>query len=140
MDADCPSKLACFSGVCKNPCYETKPCAAHAICNVVDTLPLRTMVCQCEPGYVGDAEIECKLGKLHVLFLAINNRFTNDFFLKDSLQVFIFQNIFFLFFVNNVLYTSNIGKIFVHNFLYISKSLENHPQTLFIIIFFFTMQ
>lgn len=64
MDGDCPSKLACFSGMCKNPCYVTKPCAEHASCSVVDTLPLRTMVCTCDPGYVGDAEKQCKLGKL----------------------------------------------------------------------------
>lgn len=63
MDADCPSKLACFSGECKNPCYETKPCGSHATCSVVDSLPLRTMVCQCEPGYIGDADVACRLGK-----------------------------------------------------------------------------
>lgn len=63
MDADCPSKLACFSGNCKNPCLETKPCGANAECSVVDTLPLRTMSCLCLPGYVGDADVECKLGK-----------------------------------------------------------------------------
>lgn len=61
-DADCPSKLACFNNVCKNPCIETKPCGPHAICSVVDSLPLRTMVCSCEPGYVGNADIGCKLG------------------------------------------------------------------------------
>jgi hypothetical protein len=27
VDADCASKLACFSGTCRNPCIETKPCA-----------------------------------------------------------------------------------------------------------------
>jgi hypothetical protein len=63
MDADCPSKLACFSGECKNPCVEAKPCAANAICTVIDTLPLRTMSCTCEPGYIGDADRECKLGE-----------------------------------------------------------------------------
>lgn len=62
-DSDCPSKLACFSGECKNPCVEVTPCGQHAICSVVDTLPLRTMVCTCETGYVGDADIECRLGK-----------------------------------------------------------------------------
>lgn len=71
MDADCPSKLACFSGECKNPCIETKPCAEHAICSVVDTLPLRTMVCQCEIGYIGDADVQCKLGELRYPFLNI---------------------------------------------------------------------
>ncbi|ETN60100.1 dumpy [Anopheles darlingi] len=59
MDADCTSKLACFGGVCKNPCLETKPCAERAICTVQDTLPLRTMYCVCEEGYVGDAERQC---------------------------------------------------------------------------------
>jgi len=63
MDADCPSKRACFSGECKNPCHETKPCAANAMCSVVDSLPLRTMVCTCLEGYVGDAEKECVLRK-----------------------------------------------------------------------------
>ncbi|RZF34371.1 hypothetical protein LSTR_LSTR008910 [Laodelphax striatellus] len=59
-DADCASKLACFSAECRNPCYETKPCGANAECFVVDTLPLRTMSCLCQPGFVGDADVECK--------------------------------------------------------------------------------
>ena len=63
MDADCASKLACFSGHCKNPCIETKPCGANVDCTVVDTLPLRTMSCNCRPGFIGDADIECRPGK-----------------------------------------------------------------------------
>ncbi|KAG8227100.1 hypothetical protein J437_LFUL007437 [Ladona fulva] len=59
-DVDCASKLACFDGVCKNPCLETKPCGNNAKCNVVDSLPLRTMVCVCLPGFVGDADVECR--------------------------------------------------------------------------------
>lgn len=66
MDVDCPSKMACFSGICKNPCYETKPCSIHAVCSVIDTLPLRTMVCTCEPGYIGDADVACQLGKFYI--------------------------------------------------------------------------
>lgn len=66
MDSDCASKLACFNGDCKNPCYEIKPCGAYAECTVVDTLPHRTMSCQCIPGYVGDADIQCKLGNRNV--------------------------------------------------------------------------
>jgi len=62
MDSDCASKLACFDGNCRNPCYEIKPCGPNAECTVVDTLPHRTMSCQCIPGYVGDADIQCKLG------------------------------------------------------------------------------
>ncbi|CAH1100710.1 unnamed protein product [Psylliodes chrysocephalus] len=61
MDADCPKKLACFNGICKNPCYETHPCGKNTECIVVDSLPLRTMSCMCLPGYVGDADTECRL-------------------------------------------------------------------------------
>jgi hypothetical protein len=63
MDADCATKLACFSGECRNPCIETKPCGTNAECIVVDTLPLRTMSCQCLPNFVGDADIQCVKGK-----------------------------------------------------------------------------
>lgn len=65
VDADCPSKMACFNNVCKNPCIETRPCGAHAVCSVVDSLPLRTMVCSCEPGFMGNADIGCKQGNIH---------------------------------------------------------------------------
>lgn len=82
VDADCPSKLACFSGHCKNPCYETKPCGVRAVCSVVDTLPWRTMVCQCEQGYVGNADVECRLGMFrgcdgghYIINLSINHKF-----------------------------------------------------------------
>lgn len=67
MDSDCPSKHACFSGVCKNACEETKPCGEHASCSVIDSLPLRTIVCQCDPGYIGDAKVACRLGNLFLL-------------------------------------------------------------------------
>lgn len=89
MDADCASKLACFGGVCKNPCVETKPCGRNAECSVVDTLPLRTMSCLCLPGYVGDADVECKLGKNQmitrrhikiVLFQIINTEIITSYF------------------------------------------------------------
>lgn len=78
MDADCASKLACFGGECKNPCFETKPCGKNAQCLVVDSLPLRTMSCLCLPGFVGDADIECKLGK--TLFFITNFCFLNCFY------------------------------------------------------------
>lgn len=79
MDSDCASKLACFDGNCRNPCYEIKPCGPNAECTVVDTLPHRTMSCQCIPGYVGDADIQCKLGN--------ENIFQN----KSNLQKYLFN-------------------------------------------------
>ena len=99
VDADCPSKHACFSGECKNPCYETKPCGANAVCSVVDSLPLRTMVCTCLEGYVGDAEKECKLGKKSLqisrtfFFITLNFLNKNVFFKSGNINcIFIVNN------------------------------------------------
>ena len=80
MDADCSSKLACFSSFCKNPCLETKPCGAHATCTVVDSLPLRTMVCTCQEGFIGDADKECRPGKLY----DFNSRFVKSLLFHSS--------------------------------------------------------
>lgn len=89
MDADCASKLACFGGECKNPCFETKPCGKNAECLVVDSLPLRTMSCLCLPGFVGDADTECKLGKDFVLKVYFSDHCHNTYLL--SLIILMFQ-------------------------------------------------
>lgn len=39
------------------------PCGQNAECSVQNTLPQRTMICSCLPGYVGDADIACNLRK-----------------------------------------------------------------------------
>lgn len=84
MDSDCPSRLACFNGFCLNPCSEIKPCGINAECSVVDTLPLRTMSCLCLPGYVGDADIECKLGICPWFFILL-------IFVQKQSNFFIFE-------------------------------------------------
>ena len=56
---DCPSKTACIRGQCLNPCTLADPCGLNAECQVLDTLPVRTMTCVCFPGYEGDASVEC---------------------------------------------------------------------------------
>lgn len=62
-DGECPSKHACFNGECVNPCTTIKPCGINAQCLVVDSLPLRTMTCQCLPGYFGNPNVECRSGR-----------------------------------------------------------------------------
>jgi len=62
-DAECLSKHACFNGECVNPCTVIKPCGINAQCLVIDSLPLRTMTCQCLPGYFGNPNVECRSGK-----------------------------------------------------------------------------
>ena len=65
-DAECPSRHACFSGECENPCTRLRPCATNAICTVYDDLPRRTMTCVCKPGYTGKGDVRCDpIGKLH---------------------------------------------------------------------------
>ncbi len=58
-DRHCPSRHACVSGQCVNPCELAEPCGANAECTVLDTLPVRTMTCVCLTGYEGDAALGC---------------------------------------------------------------------------------
>ena len=63
VDGDCPSRMACLQEVCRNPCTTLNPCGINADCTVQNTLPQRTMICMCRPGYVGDADVACNLRK-----------------------------------------------------------------------------
>ena len=58
-DIECPTREACINKECQNPCTAIKPCAANAVCQVQNTLPLRTMICTCDTGYVGRGDIAC---------------------------------------------------------------------------------
>lgn len=89
-DAECPSKLACFDGVCKDPCIESKPCGRNAICMVENSLPVRTMVCECIRGYVGNAEVECRLRKLN-LNLLISLKFSIYFYFNDKFLTYFYS-------------------------------------------------
>ena len=59
-DGECPSKHACFDGVCLNPCLVIEPCVENAECEVKDELPARVMVCTCKPGYSGKGDVRCE--------------------------------------------------------------------------------
>ena len=48
-DGDCPSQTICYNSKCSDPCRILSPCAAPSVCRVIDTLPVRTITCQC-PG------------------------------------------------------------------------------------------
>ena len=75
VDGDCPSRQACLQEVCRNPCTELKPCGRNAECSVQNTLPQRTMVCMCIPGYVGDADVYCELRKILLILLSLFQQF-----------------------------------------------------------------
>ena len=59
-DIECPTREACINKECQNPCTAIKPCAANAVCIVQNTLPLRTMICTCDEGYVGRGDVSCE--------------------------------------------------------------------------------
>lgn len=59
MDWDCPSQYACIGSECVNPCNATEPCGVNAECSVLDTRPVRTMVCICVHGYQGNPAVQC---------------------------------------------------------------------------------
>ncbi|RZC36324.1 hypothetical protein BDFB_000159 [Asbolus verrucosus] len=58
-DSECPSQFACIGGKCVNPCKTTEPCGVNADCRVLNTEPVRTMICECLPGYQGNAAVQC---------------------------------------------------------------------------------
>lgn len=66
-DADCPSQKACLRGECVNPCNATQPCGVNAFCSVRDTLPVRTMICECLEGYTGNPAVQCDKRSLCVI-------------------------------------------------------------------------
>lgn len=68
-DYECPSQKACIDGECIDPCVESAPCGVNALCKVLDTIPVRTMVCECLPGYQGNAAVQCDKSKfLYILY------------------------------------------------------------------------
>ena len=60
VDADCPHRLACLAAKCVNPCTVLQPCSKPAQCEVSPTLPVRTMICSCPPGYISSGRGACK--------------------------------------------------------------------------------
>ena len=73
VDSDCPSRLACLNEHCQNPCTTLSPCGVNAECTVQNTLPQRTMICMCLPGYVGDANTLCSLRKILFTFFSLGS-------------------------------------------------------------------
>lgn len=60
VDSECPSRLACINNECVNPCTTLEPCLQPSKCEVVPSLPVRTMICICPEGYVSSGNGTCK--------------------------------------------------------------------------------
>lgn len=59
-DSDCSSQLACINQLCKNPCSNADVCTPGQECRILDTLPLRTIMCTCPPDTIADSAGRCK--------------------------------------------------------------------------------
>lgn len=59
-DSDCQSGLTCVNTRCENPCAKGNICNHNQECRVLDTLPLRTVMCQCPKDTITDANGYCK--------------------------------------------------------------------------------
>lgn len=54
LSTDCPRNKACVKNKCVDPCLGT--CAANAICDVVNHIPM----CSCPQGMTGNAFYNCE--------------------------------------------------------------------------------
>ena len=57
-DPDCPSKEVCINNLCKDPCA-VNPCGQGQLCSLIDSSPLRTVVCQCPTDSFLDENSRC---------------------------------------------------------------------------------
>ena len=66
--SECARDLACVAQHCVDPCPGV--CGAHATCRATNHRPL----CQCDPGFTGDAFISCQRITTRKFFLSNINR------------------------------------------------------------------
>lgn len=60
QDFECERDLACISEKCVNPCREIAPCDSSAICKVINSVPVRTMMCVCPDNWAPDESGRCQ--------------------------------------------------------------------------------
>ena len=91
IDRDCPSKLACISEICQNPCSVNNPCSNTQKCVVIDSQPSRSVACICPEGAVfgsngacTQGNIVCKLNSVFSPTISKNNNFTMHIYLFNK--------------------------------------------------------
>lgn len=72
QDSDCPSQHGCINKKCQNPCIVENVCSVDQECRVLDTIPIRSIMCQCPSDFIADKDGRCRpIGKyLTKLFLS----------------------------------------------------------------------
>jgi hypothetical protein len=51
--------MGCVNEGCEDLCRALNPCHPTAHCQVIESLPIKTVVCQCPPGSLGDGYSPC---------------------------------------------------------------------------------
>lgn len=60
QDSECALNLACINTKCQDPCVSAGMCTSEQECKVLNTAPLRTMICLCPPNTITDVNGQCK--------------------------------------------------------------------------------
>lgn len=75
-DSDCPSQHACVNQRCQNPCAVSVLCSPDQECHVQDTVPYRTVMCQCRPDTVATIDGHCKpIGNITYIYVLLMRQY-----------------------------------------------------------------
>ena len=59
-DSECAKGMSCINAECRDPCDDSNnPCGYNSDCRVVDSLPFKSVKCDCKDGYVGNSDLIC---------------------------------------------------------------------------------
>lgn len=72
LDHDCSASQGCLDGRCVDLCEELQPCSSGAVCQVLNTKPVKAMSCVCPAGYSGDPQFACVPGMFFILIILCN--------------------------------------------------------------------
>lgn len=75
LNSDCPANLACINTKCRDPCPGS--CGRNALCQVINHLP----VCNCYPGYTGNAFLYCSPMEIGAIYCEIEYTLSHDIFI-----------------------------------------------------------
>lgn len=73
LDSECPSDFICINAKCQDACLLVNVCTGDQQCRVLDTVPLRTMICECPLNTITESNGLCKkIGKLPLIRIPLS--------------------------------------------------------------------
>lgn len=67
LDHDCSALQGCVDGHCVDLCQKLQPCSSGAVCQILNTKPVKALSCVCPAGYSGDPQFACIPGMFFTL-------------------------------------------------------------------------